>query len=98
MQIQITPQIADYILKVESLQENEQDLLLLSLLQNYAKKMNSVQEININNQVAYFYFPKSLYFEEKQEPTKRILGLWKNKIGYVAPDFNEPLDELTEYM
>ncbi len=98
MQIQMTQQVAKYIDKVETLQENEQDLLLFALLQNYAKKRNSVQEIHINNQVGYFYFPKSIYFEEKKEPEKRKLGLWQDKIAYIAPDFNEPLEDLADYM
>jgi len=26
------------------------------------------------------------------------LGLWKDKIVYVAPDFNAPLEDFAEYM
>jgi len=98
MQIQMTEQVAEYIHKVEKLQPNEQDLLLLVLLQNFAKKMNSVQEININNQIGYFYFPKTIYSQENKETKKRKLGLWEGTEFYIAPDFNEPLEELAEYM
>jgi len=98
MQIQINEQVAKYIHNVETLQENEQDLFLFTLLQNYAKRNNSVQEIQINNQIAYFYFPNSIYFQEKEEPKKRKLGLWEGKITYIAPDFNEPLDDMADYM
>lgn len=35
--------------------------------------------------------------EEKEEPKKRVLGLLEGKI-VVPDDFDEPLDELKDYM
>ncbi len=36
---------------------------------------------------------------ESEQPTKRPLpGLGKGSILYMAPDFDEPLDEMKEYM
>jgi hypothetical protein len=35
--------------------------------------------------------------EKKEEPNKRVLGLWEGK-GKLPGDFDEPLDELKDYM
>ena len=35
---------------------------------------------------------------EPAQGEKRILGLWKDKILYIAPDFDEPLEDFKEYM
>ena len=35
---------------------------------------------------------------EPVQGEKRILGLWKDKILYIAPDFDEPLEDFKEYM
>lgn len=32
------------------------------------------------------------------EPKKRAFGFAKGFFSYIAPDFNEPLDELKDYM
>ncbi len=36
--------------------------------------------------------------EFEEYTNKRTLGLWKNKIGNISSDFNEPLEELSDYM
>ncbi len=36
--------------------------------------------------------------DAEQNKNKRKFGLWKNKIGNISDDFNEPLDELSDYM
>jgi len=36
--------------------------------------------------------------EEKEEPKKSMYGVWKNEHFYMAPDFDDPVEDFAEYM
>jgi len=99
MQTTITPQIANILQLTEKMQDHEKDLLIWTMFKNWANKMSSVQEIQIANMIAYFYYPN--FIDENTDietDNKRKLGLWEGKITYIAEDFNEPLEDLADYM
>lgn len=41
-------------------------------------------------------FPKKK--NESVTPRKSMFGVWKDESFYMAPDFDEPLEEFAEYM
>jgi len=99
MQTVLTPQIANILQLSEQIKDEEKDLLIWTLFKNWANKMSSVQEIQVANMIAYFYFPKNLIENnEIQDNNKRKLGLWEGTEFYIAPDFNEPIEDLADYM
>ena len=98
MEIQLTSQLTDILQKSEQLPDDEKNQLIWILLKHWAKKIPSIQELHISDGLAYFFYPM-IKNEYEQEPAKkRKLGAWRDKITYVAPDFNEPLEDLAEYM
>jgi len=99
MQTIITPQIANILQLTEKMQDEEKDLLIWIMFKKWANKMSSVQEIQIANIIAYIYSPNFISENNDIEnDNKRKLGLWKDKITYIAEDFNEPIEDLAEYM
>ncbi len=36
--------------------------------------------------------------EKKEEPKKSMYGVWKNEHFYMAPDFDDPVEDFAEYM
>ncbi len=72
-------------------QLNRQDFVAyLHQLQLLAREKYSF-DIFIQNRL-----PQSNEF--KETTNKRPLGLWKTKISNISSDFNEPLEELSDYM
>ena len=69
--------------------------------------------IDQKQQLAYYFFFATISEDKKQDfmhlfhyrndfeevkVNKRRLGLWENKISNISSDFNEPLEELSDYM
>lgn len=70
---------------------SQQDLLkeYQSLPENYQKEVEDF--------IAFLKTKMDNPSQEKNEPKKRILGVGQGK-GWISPDFDEPLDEMKEYM
>ncbi len=99
MQTTLTPQIENILQLTENMQDDEKELLIWTIFKNWANKMSSLQEIQIANIIAYIYSPSFISQKiDYQDKNKRKLGLWEEKITYIADDFNEPLEDLAEYM
>ena len=97
MEAELTPQLTDILQKTEQLPDDEKNRLISYLLEKWADKMPSIQELHVSDGLAYFFYPVTR--NETKEPVKtRKLGLWKDKIAYIATDFNEPLEDLADYM
>jgi len=43
-------------------------------------------------------FPTDFVAEQPKEHSKRVFGLGKGLVLYMSPDFNEPLEDLKDYM
>ena len=69
--------------------------------------------IDQKQQLAYYFFFATISEDKKQDfmhlfhyrndfeevkSNKRKFGLWENKISNISSDFNEPLEELSDYM
>ena len=57
-------------------------------------KMSDVEIERLYQRLSY-EFPK-LFTSEK--PNQRFIGTWKGSLKYMAPDFNEPLEDFKDYM
>ena len=83
------------IKQTQTLSREEQQQLAYYIL------FSSLEKKKRNNILELFRFESdnsnfSVINKEKKQKIK--LGLWKNKIGFIASDFNEPLEELSDYM
>ena len=76
-------------------------------------KQTETFTIDQKQQLAYYFFFATISEDKKQDfmhlfhykndfeevkENKRKLGLWENKISNISSDFNEPLEELSDYM
>ncbi len=98
MNLNITPEIEDFLKQSEKFLPEDKDILVWAILQKYADKTNSIQQIKINEMVAYIFMPGNQTINNENQTKERKFGLWKNKIGNISSDFNEPIDDLAEYM
>jgi len=97
MEIETNNKIAEILKLSDEINTEEKEMLIYFLFQKFNKNIPSVQEIKVNNSVGYFFLPETKKIEKAETETRK-LGLWEGKIKYIAPDFNEPLEELSEYM
>ena len=92
-----TPQLTDILQKTEQLPDDEKNRLISYLLEKWADKIPSIQELHVSDGLAYFFYPVAKN-ETKEPVKKRKLGLWEGTDFYIAPDFNEPLEDFADYM
>jgi hypothetical protein len=98
MDIKVTPEFENFLKQSEKFFPEDKDILIWAILQKYADKTNSIQQIKFNEMVAYIFMPVKQTLNNENQTKERKFGLWKNKIGNISPDFNDPIDDLTEYM
>jgi len=98
MQLQITPQVADILQQTEKMSVNEKQNLFWLMLHTFGQeKYFDYKTIDIPNGLVYIL----TYFENNSVEIKNNnaikFGLLKDKI-VVPKDFDEPLEDLNEYM
>ena len=94
MEIPMTQQVADYIKQTDKLSTEEKQNLFWIMLEKFGQENIFSYKIE-NDNYGIHYILKT---KDKKSDKKRKLGIWKDKIGFIAPDFNEPLDDLADYM
>lgn len=95
MQYPISEKVSKILHEADLISTQEKQNLFWLLLEKFGQeRIFSYQYLEITDYPSYF-----LSFPIKQTlAPKRILGTWKDKITYIADDFNAPLDELKDYM
>ncbi len=95
MHVPVSKRVAQIIHETESISMQEKLNLFLNLLEKFGREnVFLFQNISISDKPSYFITLQSI----KPIKQKRNLGTWKDKLVYIAPDFNEPLDDLADYM
>jgi len=97
MEIPITKNIAKILEQTQHLDTNEKELLIWAILEK-EKEINSLhfQQIKIANKwVLLVEMPENTVTPVK---SKRSFGSMKGFVKYMAPDFDEPLDDFKDYM
>ena len=63
--------------------------------------MNEMDNFSLEQCKKLFARLSEVFTKKKNEsvsPRKSMFGVWKDEAFYMAPDFDEPLEEFAEYM
>lgn len=63
--------------------------------------MNEVDNFSFDQCIMLLSRLSQVFSKKKNEtitPKKSMYGVWKNESFYMAPDFDEPLEDFAEYM
>jgi len=95
MKLKISEKVSKILTEADLISAEEKQSLFWHLLEKFGKEhIFTYQYLTITDSPTYF-----LSFNMIDNIIKtRNLGTWKNKITYISPDFNEPLDDLSDYM
>lgn len=63
------------------------------------KEIESLPNAAINEVLDFIRFVKLKFsVEDTVSAKKSLYGVWKNEPFYMSPDFDEPLEDFTDYM
>lgn len=63
------------------------------------KEIETLPSAAVDEVVDFIRFIKSRFAEKDESSQKKSMyGVWKNDSFYMSDDFDEPLDDFTEYM
>jgi len=99
MQIQMTTQIADIMQQTENMTLSEKQNLFRVMLEKFGEeKYFDYKTVDIPNGLVYIlpFIDNVNGLQTEENNTKRQFGILKGGIKYMAPDFNEALEDFND--